>query len=177
MSSTLNSIEQELLDYNETEEKDLKDVEKKDTASKKGHYVGIHSSGFRDYILRPELMQAIADCGFEHPSTVQQECIPQALLSTDIIAQGQSGMGKTAIFVISVLQLLDPVPGELSCLCIAPTRELAYQICTEFNRFSKHMSNVSTLVLYGGIPTAQHINLIKERSPILLFQHQDVARN
>ena len=43
----------------------------------KGTYVSIHSSGFRDFLLKPELLRAIVDCGFEHPSAVQHECIPQ----------------------------------------------------------------------------------------------------
>lgn len=45
--------------------------------AKKGHYVGIHASGFRDFLLKPELLRAVVDCGFEHPSEVQHECIPQ----------------------------------------------------------------------------------------------------
>jgi len=44
----------------------------------KGNYVSIHSSGFRDFLLKPEILRAIGDCGFEHPSEIQHECIPQA---------------------------------------------------------------------------------------------------
>jgi hypothetical protein len=64
--------EETLLDYEE-EEQDVQDkaaagadAEGKD--SKKGHYVGVHSSGFRDFMLKPELLRAVVDCGFEHPS-------------------------------------------------------------------------------------------------------------
>ena len=49
----------------------------------KGSYVSIHSSGFRDFLLKPELLRAIVDCGFEHPSAVQHECIPQAILGKE----------------------------------------------------------------------------------------------
>lgn len=76
-------------------------------AVKKG-YVGIHATGFRDFLLKSEISRAIADCGFEHPSEVQHECIPQAILGMDIICQAKSGMGKTAVFVIAVLQQLEP---------------------------------------------------------------------
>ena len=65
-------VEQELLDYEEQEEQEEPAVEgagdapaKKDV---KGTYVSIHSSGFRDFLLKPELLRAIVDCGFEHPS-------------------------------------------------------------------------------------------------------------
>merc|ERR1712079_229964 len=53
----------------------------------KGTYVSIHSSGFRDFLLKPEVLRAIVDCGFEHPSEVQHECIPQAVLGMDILCQ------------------------------------------------------------------------------------------
>ena len=56
---------------------------------KKGSYVGIHSSGFRDFLLKPDLMRAVTDCGFEHPSEVQHECIPQAVLGMDVICQAR----------------------------------------------------------------------------------------
>jgi ATP-dependent RNA helicase UAP56/SUB2 len=62
-------------------------------------------------------------------------------------------MGKTAVFVLAVLQQLDPtVDGEISCLVLCHTRELAYQICHEFDRFTKYLPTVKTAVLYGGIP-------------------------
>jgi len=50
------------------------------------------------FLLKAELLRAIVDCGFEHPSEVQHECIPQAILGTDILCQAKSGMGKTAVF-------------------------------------------------------------------------------
>lgn len=75
----------------------------------------------RDFLLKPELLRAISDLGFEHPSEgelmasrrrlgaraltpVQQECIPQAILGTDVLCQAKSGMGKTAVFVLAALQ-------------------------------------------------------------------------
>ena len=76
-------VADELLDYDEEDQATEaaaapeKEVEKKDV---KGTYVSIHSSGFRDFLLKPELLRAIVDCGFEHPSAVQHECIPQAIL-------------------------------------------------------------------------------------------------
>lgn len=160
-------IEEEILNFEDMEQ--TEDVKQDKQKMKSKGYVGIHSTGFRDFLLSPELMRAISDNGFEHPSQVQQECIPQALLGTDIICQGKSGMGKTAVFVISVLQQMDPVEGELSCLCIAPTRELAYQICSEFNRFSKFMKNVNTVVIYGGIPKKNQIAMLKEQKPNIII--------
>jgi ATP-dependent RNA helicase UAP56/SUB2 len=53
--------------------------------------------------LKDELLRAIKESGFEHPSQVQQECIPTAVYGTDILCQAKSGMGKTAVFVLSIL--------------------------------------------------------------------------
>jgi len=158
-------IEQELLEFVETKKEPVA-VEKPFTGD--STYTGTKSVTFRSFTLRPEIERAIQDCGFEHPSTVQQECIPQALLGTDIICQGKSGMGKTAIFVITVLQLLDPIEGELSCIVIEPTRELAYQVCKEFNRFSKHIPDVETVVVYGGIPFQNSLTVIRDKKPNIL---------
>jgi len=123
-------------------------VEKKEV---KGSYVSMHSSGFRDFLLKPELLKAISDCGFEHPSEVQHECIPQAILGMDVICQAKSGMGKTAVFVLSTLQQITPVDGEVSVLVVCHARELAFQISREFERFSKYLQPpVKVQHFFGG---------------------------
>jgi superfamily II DNA/RNA helicase len=59
---------------------------------------------------------------------VQHECIPQAILGMDVICQAKSGMGKTAVFVLSTLQQIEPVSGHVAALVLCHTRELAYQV-------------------------------------------------
>merc|ERR1719183_446488 len=130
----------------------------------KGSYVSIHSSGFRDFLLKAELMKAIVDCGFEHPSQVQHECIPQAIQQTDVICQAKSGMGKTAVFVISTLQQLEPVDGQVGVLILCHTRELAFQICHEYERFTTYMKNVRVGNFFGGLPVKQHREMLKDSS-------------
>ena len=66
-------------------------------------YTGVQSAGFKDFLLKGELQRAIVDCGFEHPSEIQQECIPNAMIGVDILSQAKSGMGKTAVFVLTIL--------------------------------------------------------------------------
>jgi len=92
---------------------------------------------------------------------VQQECIPQAKTGTDMICQAKSGMGKTAVFVLSVLQQLVLPFEKVDSVVLCHTRELAYQICQEFGRFSKHMPGVRTRVFYGGLPVKNHIDMIR----------------
>jgi ATP-dependent RNA helicase UAP56/SUB2 len=178
------TAEENILDYEDEENETAVDGAAGDGPAKKdvkGTYVSIHSSGFRDFLLKPELLRAIIDCGFEHPSegehsakynkyhkfvsnqqstvdllsmaisisavrttyvqrkcdfhginilfygfivSVQHECIPQAILSMDVLCQAKSGMGKTAVFVLATLQQLEPVDG---------------QVCgTPFSVFSNH---------------------------------------
>jgi len=134
-----------------------------DTKDQKGSYVGIHSTGFRDFLLKPELLRAISDLGFEHPSEVQQECIPQAILGMDVLCQAKSGMGKTAVFVCATLQQIEPVAGEIAVIVLCHTRELAYQIKNEYARFSKYMPDVRTAVFYGGTPIQADRDLLKSK--------------
>lgn len=115
--------------------------------------------------MKPELLRAIQDCGFEHPSEVQHECIPQAILGMDVLCQAKSGMGKTAVFTLAVLQQIEPVDGEVSCIILGHTRELAFQIAHEFDRFSKYLPNIRSSVIYGGVPVRQHKELLSENTP------------
>ncbi|KAB7501748.1 Spliceosome RNA helicase Ddx39b [Armadillidium nasatum] len=121
--------------------------------------------GFRDFLLKPEILRAIVDCGFEHPSEVQHECIPQAVLGMDILGQAKSGMGKTAVFVLATLQQIEPVDGQVSVLVMCHTRELAYQIAKEYERFSKYMSNVKVGVFFGGMNIQKDEEMLKNSCP------------
>jgi ATP-dependent RNA helicase UAP56/SUB2 len=98
--------DQDLLDYQE-ESSRSEQPEETTSQSIRGSHVSIHSSGFKDFLLKPELYRAILDSGFEHPSQVQHECIPQAVLNMDVVCQAKSGMGKTAVFVLSTLQQME----------------------------------------------------------------------
>ena len=84
-------VNEDLLDYEEeeaTEQAEAKNgVEAKKEGAVKGNYVSIHSSGFRDFLLKPEILRSIADCGFEHPSEVQHECIPQASYESSLFCR------------------------------------------------------------------------------------------
>ncbi|XP_066984456.1 spliceosome RNA helicase DDX39B [Macrobrachium rosenbergii] len=165
--------EPELLDYEEEEEAPAEVAAGADEAAAgtpakkdvKGTYVSIHSSGFRDFLLKPEILRAIVDCGFEHPSEVQHECIPQAVLGMDILCQAKSGMGKTAVFVLATLQQIDPVDGQVSVLVMCHTRELAYQIAKEYERFTKYMPNVKVGVFFGGMNVSKDEETLKSNCP------------
>ncbi|KAG6837910.1 hypothetical protein H0H93_013063 [Arthromyces matolae] len=130
----------------------------------KKNFSGIHSTGFRDFLLTAELRRAISDLGFEHPSEVQQECIPQAVLGMDVLCQAKSGHGKTAVFVLATLQQLEPVNGEVSVIVLCHTRELAFQIKNEYTRFAKYMPDVRVSTFFGGTPVTKDAEILRDKS-------------
>jgi len=166
------TAENDLLDYEEEDQAEAGgDANGTNGTTKKevkGAYVSIHSSGFRDFLLKPELLRSIVDNGFEHPSEVQHECIPQAVLSMDILCQAKSGMGKTAVFVLATLQQLEPVEGQVSVLVMCHTRELAFQISKEYERFSKYIPGVKVGVFFGGLAIAKDEQVLESNCPNII---------
>ncbi|KAJ1888763.1 Suppressor of the cold-sensitive snRNP biogenesis mutant brr1-1, partial [Coemansia sp. IMI 209127] len=136
----------------------------------KGSYVGVHSTSFRDFLMKPELLRAIVDCGFEHPSEVQQETIPAAINGNDVLCQAKSGLGKTAVFVLATLNKITPVPGTVSAIVLCHARELAYQIKNEYMRFSKYLPDIKTEVFYGGVSIKHDQEILgdKEKCPNII---------
>ena len=110
----------------------------------KGQF-GANLVGWNELFLKDELKRAIRECGFEHPSDVQVNAIPHILQGHDILCQAKSGMGKTAVFVISVLNQFEPdEKGEYvphSCIVTCHTRELAHQIYKDFKRLGRYFKN------------------------------------
>ncbi|CAL2029695.1 hypothetical protein CAEBREN_02938 [Caenorhabditis brenneri] len=106
--------------------------------------------------LREELLRGIYAYGFEKPSAIQQRAIPAILKARDVIAQAQSGTGKTATFSISVLQSLDTQVRETQALILSPTRELAVQIQKVVLALGDYM-NVQCHACIGGTNLGEDI--------------------
>ena len=83
------------------------------------------------------------------------------MIGVDILSQAKSGMGKTAVFVLTTLHQLPNNPKPVSSLVLCHTRELAYQIKKEFVRFSKHLPDIRTEVIYGGAPISDQVKVLK----------------
>jgi len=128
----------------------------------------IRATGFREFLLKAELMQGIVECGFEHPSEVQHACIPQAVLGNDILCQAKSGMGKTAVFVLACLQLVDLKEKVLRVLVLCHTRELAYQIEHEFKRLGKYITGLKVAAVYGGVKIENDKEMLRTDCPHIL---------
>jgi len=135
-------------------------------------FTGVNSSGFKDFVLKSELNRAIKNNGFEHPSEVQQDCIPAAIEGRDIICQARAGTGKTAVFIIAILNQMveeDAKPGM--ALIMANTRELANQIKNEFDRFTEFMPWVRKECFLGGqnIKDQQKILKNEQKAPHIVI--------
>lgn len=104
--------------------------------------------GFKDMMLKPELLQMINRKGFLKPSPIQEQAIPIALTGQDVMGQAQTGTGKTAAFGIPILQRLTAgLSGQALVLC--PTRELAVQVAEEIGSLSRQLK-IRVLPVYGG---------------------------
>ena len=84
------------------------------------------------------------------------------LLRTLRVKIAISGMGKTAVFVLATLQQLEPVEGQISVLILCHTRELAFQISKEYERFAKYMANLKTAVFFGGVSIKKDQEALKQ---------------
>jgi len=126
-------------------------------------------STFKDFLIQDELKKNIKDAGFEYPSDVQKQCLPHSLSGSDVLCQGKAGMGKTAIFIFTIINriLKQEIKGELSCLVLCHTRELAYQISKEFARFSKDL-NIKTCLLIGGDNEKNQIQELKNKPVVII---------
>jgi ATP-dependent RNA helicase UAP56/SUB2 len=120
-------------------------------------------------MIQDELKKNIKDAGFEYPSEVQKQCLPHSLSGSDVLCQGKAGMGKTAIFIFTIINriLKKEIKGEISCLVLCHTRELAYQISKEFARFSKDL-DIKTCLLIGGDNEKTQIQDLKNK-PIVII--------
>ncbi len=111
---------------------------------------------FQDLNLHQEILNAIEDAGYENPTPIQSQAIPQILAGLDLRASAQTGTGKTAAFILPALQKLMQ-PSSVNALgprvlILVPTRELAMQVAAEAEKYSQKLNRVKTVCIYGGTP-------------------------
>ena len=112
----------------------------------------IQASPFAALGLSGHLVRALLDEGYATPSPVQAEVVPHALIGRDVLAGAQTGTGKTAAFMLPILQQLGPARarGPVRCLILAPTRELAAQVHGRAIAYGRYLEARSA-VIYGGV--------------------------
>ena len=105
---------------------------------------------FDELGLDARVLRALSDVGYETPSPIQAATIPPLLAGRDIVGLAQTGTGKTAAFALPILSRLDLKQKTPQALVLAPTRELALQVCEAFERYAAHVPGVKVLPVYGG---------------------------
>jgi len=124
--------------------------------------------------LTPAIIQALQEKGYKNATEIQQEVIPLVLEHKDVIAQAQTGSGKSASFVLPVLQIWsknrdNTKKGKIKVLVLTPTRELTLQIATAFNEFGKYLSKKPKVVsLIGGEGIGNQLYDIQQGCDILV---------
>lgn len=118
-------------------------------------------SDFLSLGIIEKLNKTLTENGLAIPTPIQEKSIPVLLEGKDVIAQAQTGTGKTLAFILPVLQRLHPQEDFIQGLIVAPTRELALQITTEVKKMIANLEGVSVLAVYGGQDVEQQIKKLK----------------
>jgi ATP-dependent RNA helicase DeaD len=105
---------------------------------------------FADLSLRPEVLEAVLKSGYEKPTAIQAEIIPHMLAGRDVLAQSQTGTGKTAAFALPILSRITIGQKKPQVLVLAPTRELAIQVAKSFSTYGTCLPRFSVTAIYGG---------------------------
>lgn len=105
---------------------------------------------FADLSLRQEVLEAVLKTGYEKPTAIQAEIIPHMLSGRDVLAQSQTGTGKTAAFALPILSRIKVGQKKPQVLVLAPTRELAIQVAKSFSTYGTCLPRFSVTAIYGG---------------------------
>ena len=115
--------------------------------------------------IKRDLLRGIYAYGFENPSPIQQKAIVPMIAGRDILAQAQSGSGKTGTFTVGVLQNIDITIKKTQAIIIAPTHELAEQICGVVRGIGVMFDNLVVKTLFGGTSVAEDAYELKTNTP------------
>lgn len=123
---------------------------------------------FIDLELSSEVVKAITEKGYENPTDIQVEAVPVLLTGRDLLAQSQTGTGKTAAFSLPLVSALENVSNTTQALILCPTRELGIQVAEEIRSFAKYKNGLRVVTVYGGESIEKQIRDIKKGADIVV---------
>lgn len=124
---------------------------------------------FADFNLKPNILRALVDLGFEQPTPIQEATLDKIANSDrDIIALAQTGTGKTAAFSLPILNNIDTDNPEVQAFILSPTRELANQITKDIENYSKYETEVRVVSVYGGASVRDQIQALRRNPQIVV---------
>lgn len=122
---------------------------------------------FKQLELSGEILKAISEMGYEKPTAIQEATIPVLLNGEDVIAQAQTGTGKTASFGIPIIEMVELELG-LQALVLVPTRELARQVSDELEKIAKYKRGINIVSIYGGSDMRRQLKDLKKGAHIVV---------
>ena len=123
---------------------------------------------FRDLGLSESTLKSIEEIGYKVPSPIQAQAIPIVLSGSDVVGQAQTGTGKTAAFMLPILERINPKNKNIQALILCPTRELAVQVHDEARKFAKNNRDIQLLSVYGGQSYDPQIRALKKGVQIVV---------
>ena len=123
---------------------------------------------FRDLGLSDAMLKALEKKGYGYPTSIQQQAIPCFLDWKDVIAKAPTGTGKTFAFGIPMIEHVDPQCSDVQGLILAPTRELAIQICDELRGLLTYYTGIRVAVLYGGAGIVGQAKQLEKKPQIVV---------
>jgi ATP-dependent RNA helicase DeaD len=124
---------------------------------------------FEETGLKPELLSAISEMGFQQPTPIQEKTIPHLLQAdNDLVALAQTGTGKTAAFGLPLLHNVDLNSKSVQALVLCPTRELCLQISRDLESFSRNLKGFKNIAVYGGTDISKQIRELRSGGQIVV---------
>lgn len=117
---------------------------------------------FNDFNISEEIKKAIGDMGFTKPTPIQTKAIPEALKGIDLIAQAQTGSGKTIAFAVPILEKIFIPDKSPQAIILCPTRELCMQVAEEIAKVGSKIKKLKVLAVYGGQPIGKQTRVLKK---------------
>ena len=123
---------------------------------------------FASLPISEAIIKATEELGFTQMTEIQQKAIPVMLAGKDLIAKAPTGTGKTCAFGIPVIEHIDPDLPQIQAIVLAPTRELATQICDDIRNLTRFLPQVKTVVVYGGQSMERQKQQLRKNPQILI---------
>ena len=125
--------------------------------------------------LSPKILQAVQEQGYTHPTPIQEQAIPHVLAGKDVMGAAQTGTGKTAAFVLPILEKISPFANTSSsparhpirALVLTPTRELSDQVAENAFKYSKY-TDLRTAVVFGGVDISSQTQSLRAGVELLI---------
>jgi ATP-dependent RNA helicase DeaD len=123
---------------------------------------------FHEFDLAEPILRALDELGYTEATPIQEGTIEHLLHDRDVVGQAQTGTGKTAAFMLPILDRIDPDAKDVQAIVLCPTRELALQVADAARSFSKYQEGVDVVPVYGGAPIRDQIDRLSRGAQVVV---------